>query len=683
MFAFLLCARIMMNDKKIDMVEWRYLLSGAMPVQQLANPAVSWLSERAWQDILGLSTLKNFSNLAQSFPEHLEGFKKIFDSSQPHREPLPGAWDVILDSFQKLLVLRCLRADCLIQGLQDFVAAELGQRFIEPQTSDLSVVFAESSSSTPLIFVLSLHRPAADLYICPGFFPDSNDLSVYMLDSQGQELFHPLYSKGKSVSFPYSARNFRLWLTVFQPISLSQVLLVKVFSNQSDFKSLLLSLCLFHGIALERRKFGPLGFNIPYEFTDGDLNICISQLKMFLDEYQDIPYKVLKYTAGEINYGGRVTDDWDRRCLLSVVEDFYCPAVLSSDHVYCASGVYRQIDTKLDIKGYLAYIRGLPINDTPEIFGLHDNANISFAQNEAFGLLEAVVRLQPRATSAEGKTLEEEIVAGIVEKIPPPFDIEEVMGKYPVLYEESMNTVLIQEVIRYNKLLEVISLSLRDIVKALKGSVVMSSALELMARSLFNNAVPDMWKAKAYPSLKPLASWVSDLLQRINFLQRWISNGIPPAFWISGFFFPQAFLTGTLQNYARRFGTSIDTIGFDFEVLVKSVSEITETPDTGCYIHGLFLEGARWDNKAGQLAESRPKELYTQMAVIWLIPKPNRKPPASGIYVCPIYKTLTRAGTLSTTGHSMNYVVSLELPTHHTQRHWVKRGVALICALDY
>lgn len=81
------------------------------------------------------------------------------------------------------------------------------------------------------------------------------------------------------------------------------------------------------------------------------------------------------------------------------------------------------------------------------------------------------------------------------------------------------------------------------------------------------------------------------------------------------------------------------------QVMHESVSELKKRPQVGCYIHGLFLEGARWDPVAFQLAESRPKELYTEMAVIWLLPIPNRKIQDQDFYLCPIYKTLTRAGT--------------------------------------
>lgn len=110
------------------------------------------------------------------------------------------------------------------------------------------------------------------------------------------------------------------------------------------FKLLVFSLCLFHGIVLERRKFGPLGFNIPYEFTDGDLKICLSQLHMFLLEYNTIPFKVLTYTAGQINYGGRVTDDWDRRCLMNVLADYYKIDVVDSKHVFDRNGFYHQVN---------------------------------------------------------------------------------------------------------------------------------------------------------------------------------------------------------------------------------------------------------------------------------------------------------------------------------------------------
>ena len=84
-----------------------------------------------------------------------------------------------------------------------------------------------------------------------------------------------------------------------------------------------------------------------------------------------------------------------------------------------------------------------------------------------------------------------------------------------------------------------------------------------------------------------------------------------------------------------------------------------------------------------QLAESRPKELYTDMAAMHLIPVPNRKKKESGIYTCPIYKTLTRAGTLSTTGHSTNFVMPVELPADRDENHWVRRATALFCSLDY
>lgn len=134
------------------------------------------------------------------------------------------------------------------------------------------------------------------------------------------------------------------------------------------------------------------------------------------------------------------------------------------------------------------------------------------------------------------------------------------------MYRESLNTVLIQEAIRYNRLLKVIRTSLRDLQKALKGLVVMSEALEKMSLSLFSNIVPDMWASKAYPSLKPLGAWVVDLQARIKFLIGWVNKGIPPVFWISGFYFPQAFLTGTLQNFARKYVLSIDTINFAFQV---------------------------------------------------------------------------------------------------------------------
>merc|ERR1719253_546856 len=77
-------------------------------------------------------------------------------------------------------------------------------------------------------------------------------------------------------------------------------------ANPDAHKKLLFSICLFHAVIQDRRKFGPLGWNIRYDFTDGDLNMCQRQIKMMIDDYEEIPYKVIRVLCGEINYGGRV-----------------------------------------------------------------------------------------------------------------------------------------------------------------------------------------------------------------------------------------------------------------------------------------------------------------------------------------------------------------------------------------
>lgn len=173
---------------------------------------------------------------------------------------------------------------------------------------------------------------------------------------------------------------------------------------------------------------------------------------------------------------------------------------------------------------------------------MHDNANISCALAETYTNFDIILSLQPRMTTSGGKTREDLIIETakeIAQSLPELYDIEAAQMKYPTRYDESMNTVIVQEAQRYNNLLGVMKRTLVEVQKGLKGLVVLSSELEAMSNSLYDQKVPAVWEAKAYPSLKPLGAWVVECLERLQFIGSWLDNGIPDVFWISGFFFPQ------------------------------------------------------------------------------------------------------------------------------------------------
>jgi dynein heavy chain len=482
----------------------------------------------------------------------------------------------------------------------------MGPKYIEPPPFDLAASFNDSNCCSPLIFILS---PGADPTTQLYRFAETRGSRLTGISlGQGQGAIAADMIRGATKSgnwvllqnchlaiswlpalekiceefTPETVHaNFRLWLTSYPsekfPISILQnglkltneppaglrANLLRSYTSDpiSDphffggvkkdvevaWEKLLFGLCFFHATIQERRNFGPLGWNIPYEFNENDLSISIRQLRKYLnDSPNELPLKALSYITGECNYGGRVTDGLDRRTLMSLLSNFYIRDIMQDSYKFSASGVYFA-PPKGSYDSYVGYIKALPLNQNPEVFGIHENGDIAKDLNDTRQLFDSILLTQARASSSGGKSSEQiaiELATDILGKLPADFNIGAVQKKYPIKYNESMNTVLLQELIRFNKLLRSIRESLQNTIRGLKGLVVLSSDLEQVSNSLLISKVPEIWMASSYPSLKPLGSYVSDFLERLNFFKKWIDDGQPVVYWISGFFFTQSFLTG-------------------------------------------------------------------------------------------------------------------------------------------
>jgi len=186
----------------------------------------------------------------------------------------------------------------------------------------------------------------------------------------------------------------------------------------------------------------------------------------------------------------------------------------------------------------------------------------------------------------------------------------------------------------------------------------------------------------SYPSLKPLSSWFADLLERVIFIEDWLKQGNPKSYSLPYMFFPQGFLTGVLQTFARKHKIAIDKLSFCFDILEgEGPDEIDAEPDDGVYIYGLFMEAARWDRETAHITDSLPGKMIEKMPMIHFMPKEDFKIDPED-YASPLYKTSLRAGVLSTTGQSTNFVLYVSIPSKETPDIWVQRAAALLCMLD-
>ena len=756
-----ICVELSKLEGNINLEEYNFFLrggSGIAQAEQTPNPDTDWITQEMWDSITELeSKISTFQGIEGSMIVSRKEWKRWFQTSEPENEHLPGEWDAKADDMRKMVLLRCLRPDRLIFAVTDFVAQRLGAEYVEPPQFNLKEMYHENSKSTqPLLFVLS---PGVDPAPSLKALAEENhkDIEIIPLgkgqDIKAEKALTEAAEKGfwvflanchlaiswmprleeliESLIRSNPDKDFRLWLSSDPhprfPISILQrcakmtteppkgirANMLRLYSQLTQrhfsrvpevakYKKLLFSLCWFHSILVERKKFKSLGWNTIYSFNDSDWEVSENILAKYFGfkeeddkmdvDLKNVPWDAIRYLIAEISYGGRVTDDRDRRLLMVYATDCFNPAVIDKTVKYKLvedSQTYFIPDDsnykpppEVTNPGefYVKFVKAFPSVDKPELFGQHVNAQIASQISDTKELLDSIMALSPKAVEAGNESVEDKVLSicsELLEKIPEPFNEAEIKQKWH--YDNSsIKVVLVQEISRYNKLLSYVRNCINQLEKGIKGLVVISEELELQMDSLFQNKVPEAWKF-AYPSLKPLASWVRDLQSRIAQLRTWSNSTAPTIFWISGLTYPTGFTTALLQTAASVKQCAIDSLNLDTQVVQSEESEISMPPKEGAYIKGLYLEGGKWDPEEGCLCEPEPMELTCSMPVIHLKPVKDKKKAKLNIYSCPCYYYSIRAGTRERP--SFMFYVDLKSGEYGPD-FWVRRGTALLMNLD-
>ncbi|KAM4675882.1 dynein axonemal heavy chain 2 [Discoglossus pictus] len=743
LFSFQMCAKILEVAGKLNMDEYNFFLRGGVVLdreEQMDNPCPGWISDANWDNITELDKLTNFHGIMNSFEQYPRDWHQWYTSPEPENACLPGEWENACSEMQRMLVVRCLRQDRVAFCVTAFIINNLGSMFTEPPVLDMRAVVEDSLPRTPLVFVLSPgvdptglllqladqcgmaqkfqalslgqgQAPIATRMIKEGvingnwiflanchlslsWMPQLDKLVEQLQSDDAHSDFRLWLSSSPHPDFPISILQSSIKMTTEPPKGLRanmkrlyQLITEHQFSRcpkSTDYRRLLFSLCFFHSILLERRKFLQLGWNIVYGFNDSDFEVSENLLSLYLDEYDETPWEALKYLIAGVNYGGHVTDDWDRRLLTTYINDYFCEPVLTTQFHRLSSLDTYYIPRDGALTSYKEFIGMLPVVDHPEAFGQHPNADIASQITEARTLFDTLLSLKPQTTPSGqggGQTREEkvlELMNDVRQKIPQEIDYE---GTRKVLSDDPspINVVLLQEIQLYNALLNTIRSSLKDLEYGIQGLVVMSTELEEIFSCIYDARVPPLWE-KAYPSLKPLAAWTRDLAQRVELFSRWAETARPPVlFWLSAFTFPTGFLTAVLQSAARQNNISVDSLSWEFIVSTVDDNNLVYPPKDGVWIRGLYLEGAGWDKKNSCLMEAEPMQLVCPLPTVHFRPTESKKKSMKGLYSCPCYYYPIRSGSAG----RASFVIGVELRAGAAPaEHWIKRGTALLMSLD-
>ncbi|XP_010291294.1 PREDICTED: dynein heavy chain 10, axonemal, partial [Phaethon lepturus] len=746
LFSFNMTVRIEQADGRVPQEELEFFLKGNISLEKSARKKpYAWLPDQGWEDLIRLSEL--FPDKFESLPDDVEKnpdvWKNWYDADAPEQMPFPMQYQNNLSNFQKLLLLRCFRVDRLYRAVTDYVTLTMNEKYVQPPVISFEAIFEQSSPYSPVVFILSPGSdPVSDLMKLAERTGFGGDKLKLLAMGQGQEkialqMLENVVVRGEwlmlqnchllvrwlinlekaleKITKPHP--DFRLWLTTDPtkgfPIGILQKSLKVVTEPPNGlklnmratyfripqealeqcphpaFKSLVYVLAFFHAVVQERRKFGKIGWNVPYDFNESDFQVCMEILntyltKAFQQNDDKIPWSSLKYLIGEVMYGGRAIDSFDRRILTVYMDEYLGDFIFDTFqvfHFYKNDKVDYKIPQGTVKDDFVEVIESLPLANTPEVFGLHANAEIGYYTQAVRDICSHLLELQPQTGETGMGISRDEYIANVAKdienKIPQVFDLDQIRkGFGPEISPTTV--VLLQELELFNKLIIRMSKSLAELRRALAGEVGMSSELDDVARALFNGQIPGIWRRLAPDTLKTLGNWIIFFRARYNQYSSWVSEHEPRVMWLSGLHVPESYLMALVQATCRKNRWPLDHSTLYTEVTTyRTAEDITEGSTQGCFVSGLFLEGADWDMEHGCLTKSKPGVLVVELPLLKIIPTEAHRLKLQNTLRTPVYTTALRRNAMGT-----GLVFEADLYTTKHISHWVLQGVCLTLNSD-
>jgi len=488
----------------------------------------SFISESIWEAIISLegNVKSHFEGLQGSLEADLIQWKKWYGEEKAELAQLPKDFRD-LGSFPRLLLLRAMRPDRLPSALTNFVSEMMGEVYVQQAPFNVFDTFNETNSSTPIFFVLfpgvdptpDVERVGAtlDISIANGKFEnismgqgqeDRARDAIFRAAKEGtwimlqnvhlmqswMKLFEGYLEKASATADP----NFRCFISSEPPpLPYMKIIPESILQNAikvaneapqdlkanlrraynkfgqdrinattkpNEFKAILFALCMFHSLMLGRKKFGSQGWSRGYNFNDGDLTICADVLHNYLEKYEKVPYDDIRYIYGEIMYGGHITDNWDRRTCNTYLQVLVKPELLTKDF-NLAPGFKSPDASRFDYEAYRNYIEEkLPI-ESPQMFGMHPNAEIGYLTATSEAIFDTIIEVQGGGSTG-GSAKEEDGVVGRLTDFKQriqgrSFNLIDIRGKMKEMIP--YNVVCLQECERMNELLDEIDKSLEEL----------------------------------------------------------------------------------------------------------------------------------------------------------------------------------------------------------------------------